>query len=320
MEVELAELEQRMQELEKRKQELENATALTLAVEFYVREVHVDLDTVGFSDCPPYCDDCAWWEYISPEAPDFPDAYKRLGCETYTVTSRRGKVYTYYTPNTDALNYIVEHAGDEIEKLRTQKLSEIDKSIEKLAHKIEETKELAAKVAEFEAEAKKHKWRDVSWHLWEYLEALGCTHKEVRDMQFVARDPRPRVDDEIYYDECTGAYVRIGTRFIDMVFHEIACDDDKFERAKKIVQQGRIKEKVKVPSAYLVIAIIQKNKDKLEGYNGSEIDRMIYDDEELSAKAVENYRKLVVEWINSGELLDSYDEEACRLLGIRRTQ
>ena len=120
---------QELEHVKKKIQQLQNKLK-NIEKEVFVGLVHLDPENIqygadfSFSDCPPYCDDCVWREYIV--TPYWKDV-KHL-CPKFTVENYRGKIYTYYEPTDEALKILKQKYQDKIQTKR----QEIEKGIKEL--------------------------------------------------------------------------------------------------------------------------------------------------------------------------------------------
>lgn len=86
-----------------------------LASILFIDKVHVTEDGY-FSDCPPYCDDCFFYDYVvNPYYKDVKDI-----ATTFIVKSKKGKTYTYYSPNLKVLSLLATKYKDTIDDYRNK--------------------------------------------------------------------------------------------------------------------------------------------------------------------------------------------------------
>ena len=95
----------------------------------FVGKVHVDEDGC-FSECHPYCDDCMWFSHIKKE---YLDDFVKKKAKTFSVRNRKtGKVYTYFSPSPEILEYLKNKHKDVINKIREDLKKEIKEDKRKL--------------------------------------------------------------------------------------------------------------------------------------------------------------------------------------------
>jgi len=92
----------------------------------FTNQVHIT-DEGFFSECDEFCDDCIYIRYI--EKPYYNDVKEHT--ESFTVKSKNGKSYTYYSPNEKVLKI-----------LETKYQNEVTKTIEKITNEIKKIKEV----------------------------------------------------------------------------------------------------------------------------------------------------------------------------------
>ncbi len=112
-------------ELEKKIDEIASLSPEEIVKKYLVGQVHVTEDGY-FSDCPPYCDDCFWYSYLTKEVPE---KYHR-DARRIIVRNKDGKDYVYSIAYPEIIRKIAQDR-DLIEKIRKEKIDQISRKLNK---------------------------------------------------------------------------------------------------------------------------------------------------------------------------------------------
>jgi len=110
------------------KKEIENILSLPpeeIVRKYLTSQVHVTEDGY-FSDCPPYCDDCFWYSYLTKEVPE---KYHR-DAKRIIVRNKDGKDYVYSIAFPELIHKMAQDR-DLVEKIRKEKIDQISRKLNK---------------------------------------------------------------------------------------------------------------------------------------------------------------------------------------------